>query len=193
MREVADFDASDFERRDAGDKSVYVKFYMRPVQNEAKSAQEGRPIYEEKEYLEIRTPGDQNNVIQRPVSDLDRQRFRPSYNLFKQGNEEQIVGTPLTEVPWITRSQVEELVHLRIRTLEHLADVNDGLSSKIPGLYGLKEKAKKALGLAKNQAPITELHRRNEELQNDLDTLRRTVEEQSEVIRSLKAQQNSAS
>lgn len=190
MRETADFDPEVFESRDAGDKTVYVKFYIRPVQDDAESAKAGRPIYKDREYVEIRTPGDQNNVIQRPVSDMDRQRFRGAYKAFKDGNEEQIIGTPLTEVPWITRSQVEELVHLRIRTLEHLAAVNDGLSAKIPGLYQLKDKAKAALATAEGQAPITELQKQLDEMRNHMESQQKTIAEQSEIIRKLSEQKS---
>lgn len=183
-----DFDPADFDRREAADKSVYVKFYMRPVINQDKSNKEGRPIYEDREYLEIRTPGNQTNVVQRPVTDMDRQRFRQAYQSFKAGNEEQVVGTPLVEVPWITRSIVEELSHLRIRTLEHLAGVNDDVCGRIPGLYSLKEKAQAAIQQATNQAPIVELQARNESLVQELAALKQTVEEQAAIIRSMKSE-----
>jgi len=184
---TADFDPADFESRESADKSVYVKFYMRPVQDEAKSASEGRPIYTDKEYVEIRTPGNQTNVIQRPVSDMDRQRFRHAYRAFKEGEVEQVTGTPLVEAPWITRSQVEELAHLRIRTMEHLADVGDDVCTRVPGLYTLKDRAKKMMEKSKDAAPVTELQAKNEELRNELEALKITIKEQSEVILALKA------
>lgn len=183
---MSDFNPADFERRDAAEKSVYVKFYVRPVQDEAASAKEGRPIYRDREYVEIRTPGDQNNVIQRPVSDMDRQRFRAAYAQFKDGHGEQVVGTPLVEAPWITRSQVEELSHLRIRTVEHLAAVNDDTCTRVPGLYTLRDKAKAMIEKAAGDAPVLAVQAENEKLKNELEALKQTVKEQSEIIASMK-------
>lgn len=180
-------DVTHFDDRNAGDSKVYVKFYIKPFHLEEESAQEGRPIYKDREYIEIRTPGQQTNIIQRPVNEMDRRRFPKQYRMFKEGNEEQVVGTPLTEVPWLTRSQVEELSYLRIRTLEALADLDDGVCNKHAGLYGLKNKAKAAVEKAAGQAPILDLQRQIDELKNLADTQAQTIREQSEVIGRLRA------
>lgn len=178
----ADFNVEDFESRTAADKNVYVKFYVRPMPDEAASEKEGRPIYKDREYVEIRTPGNQTNVIQRPVTDMDKQRFRDAYRAFKAGEEEQTIGTPLSEVTWITRSQVEELTHLRIRTLEHLATVDDSVCNRFAGLYKLKQRAAAAVEQSAKSAPFLQLQHENEELQNRLAALEQTVKEQSAII-----------
>jgi len=187
MREQADLDPRDFESREAADKSVYVKFYTKPVQDEAESVKEGRPIYKEREYVEIRTPGQQNNVIQRPVTDMDRQRFRLAYRQFKDGIEDQLVGTPLTEVGWMTRSQVEELHHMRVRTVEHLAELNDSVCGAHAGLYKLKQKAQQVIEEGKKNAPFAVLQEQHERAMAEMEALRQTVAEQSEIIKGLQA------
>lgn len=187
MREAYDADPRDFESREAADNSVYVKFYTKPVQDQAESDKAGRPIYKEKEYVEIRTPGQQNNVIQRPVTDMDRQRFRRAYNLFKEGMEEQLVGTPLSEVPWMTRSQVEELHHLRVRTVEHLATLGDDVCGRYAGLYKLKQKAQQVIADGEKTAPFAQLQAQHEQAMAELAEMRKTVQEQSDIIRSLQA------
>ena len=130
--QTADFDVEHFEHRNAGDKQVYVRFYIKPVEDAAATAEQGRPIYKDREYVEIRSPGNATNVVVRPVTDMDRQRFAGAYGLFKKGETEQVIGTPLTETPWLTRSQVEELAYLRIRTLEQLAGVGDDVCTRMP-------------------------------------------------------------
>lgn len=190
MNYEADFNPADFEHREAADKSVYVKFYMRPTLNQSKSDAEGRPIFDDREYLEIRTPGNQTNIINRPVSDMDRQRFRRAYQQFKAGDEEQLTGTPLSEVPWITRSMVEELIHVRIRTLEHLANVNDDVCGRIPGLYALKDRAKAALDKAAGDAPFIAMQAKNEELVNELATLKQALAEQAALLKKLNAEKS---
>jgi len=181
----ADFNVEDFEHRNAADKSVFVKFYIRPFQDEAKSIEEGRPIFKDKEYVEIRTPGNQTNIVQRPVTDMDKQRFRQAYALFKAGDAEQVVGTPLTETPWITRSQVEELAYLRIRTLEQLANVGDDVCTRLPGMFKLKQRAQAAIERAEKTAPFIAMQKENEELRNKLAALEHALADQAEAIRAL--------
>ena len=189
----ADFDVDDFKSREAGDKSVFVKFYIHPVINDAESDKEGRPIYFDKEYVEIRTPGNTTNIVHRPVTEMDKKRFRLAYGEFKAGNEEQSGGgTPLTEAPWITRSQVEELSYLRIRTLEQLAAVGDDVCTRIPGLFKLKERAKLMVEHAEKQAPFLVIQREADEMRNQLEALQQTVAEQAAIIKSLKAPDTSA-
>jgi len=184
----ADFDVNDFNTRESADKSVYVKFYIRPVINDAESDAAGRPIYHDKEYVEIRTPGNTTNVIQRPVTDMDKKRFQAAYREFKAGETEQTSGgTPLMEAPWITRSQVEELSYLRIRTLEQLAVVGDDVCTRIPGLFKLKERAKMMAEHAEKQAPFLVIQREAEEMRTRLDAMQQTIDEQAAIIKSLKA------
>lgn len=181
----ADFNVEDFEHRNAGDKSVYVKFYVRPVADEAASTEAGRPIYKDREYIEIRTPGNQNNIVQRPVSEMDRQRFQGAYRAFKAGDTEQMVGTPLSEVPWVTRSQVEELAHMRIRTLEHLSTVSDEVCGRYAGMYKMKQRAAAAIVEADKSAPFIQMQAENELLSNRLAVMEQTISEQSAIIKNL--------
>lgn len=163
-------DVNDFENRYAGDKGVHARFYMHPEQNEEKSAAAGRPIFEETEFVEIIAAGNQTSIIRRPARQMDKQRFQRQYEAFKAGHGDSDYGTILSEVPWITRSQVEELSYLRIRTLEQLANVSDSECGKHVGLYELKSKAQKALALAEGAAPMTELAKENEELKKRLNS-----------------------
>lgn len=186
MLEAADFNVEDFESRTSADKNVYVKFYTRPVMDQSASDEAGRPIYKDREYIEIRTPGNQSSIVERPVSDLDRQRFRQSYNLFKAGESEQLIGTPLAEAPWITRSQVEELAYLRIRTLEQLSVVGDDVCTKISGLFKLKQRAAAMVEHSEKQRPFIALQKENEDLRGELEALRQAVADQSKLIEGLK-------
>lgn len=181
--ETADYDVQDFNERYAADKSVYAKFYTMPVKDEHASANEGRPIFYDREYIEIRAAGNQNNIVQRPAMEQDRQRFSRQYAAFQKGAEEQVIGTPLTEVTWLTRSQVEELAYVRIRTLEHLSSVSDEICGRMPGLQDLKRKAAQILDAAEAVAPITALQEENEGLKAQVDALSRQVKELTAAIK----------
>jgi hypothetical protein len=178
-------DVTDFENRYAGDKGVHARFYMFPQKNEAKSASAGRPIFEDTEFVEIFAAGNSTNIVRRPARAMDKDRFRRQYEAFKAGTEDQLQGTPLHEVPWITRSQVEELAYLRIRTLEQLANVSDAACGKHVGLYDLKSKATKALAAAEGAAPITELTKENEELKRRLDQRDKEMDTMKEQMAKL--------
>jgi hypothetical protein len=187
MRETYEANIGDFEDQQQSDNKTYVKFYIHPVHDETKSAEEGRPIFNDLEYVEIRTPGNETNIIRTPVNELLKRRFAAQYRAFKAGELEQTTGTPLTEVPWITRSQVEELSYLRIGTIEILSEVNDDVCTRIPGLFKLKQRAQLYVKQAKESAPNLQLQKENEDMKNRLETLEHTVTEQAALIASLKA------
>lgn len=187
MTGVFDADVGHFESRYAGDRSVFAKFYYTPQKDEEASAQAGMPKFKDVLFVEIMVAGDANNVIQRQASDQDIERFRKVYDLFMSGAEEQTLGTPLSEVAWLTRSQVEELMYHKIRTLEALSTVSDDACGRLPGLYTLKEKAKAHVARADSAAPTEELRAKNEKLEEEVAALKKIVEDQTALLKELSA------
>jgi hypothetical protein len=185
--EQFDGDITHFDNRYAGDAGVHARFYIMPIKDEEASAEAGRPIYNDKEFIEIVAAGNANNIIKRKASSEDKQRFHKQYTLFKAGNEDQEIGTHLSEVPWLTRSQVEELCYMKIRTLEALANLDDSACAKVAGLYDLKKRAANHVQKASEAAPVEALHRENTELKNQIAALAQTVEEQTKLLQELKA------
>jgi acyl-CoA-binding protein len=170
MRDVAEFDVSDFENPNS-EKGIYAKFYFFPVEDTRQSAEAGRPVFVDKEFVEIIAAGNQNNIVRRPVGRMDIDRFPRQYALFKQGDAEQMIGTPLTEVPWVTRAQVEEFAYRKIRTLENLAEMSDA-QCNAPGMYDMKNKAKSWLQKANEAAPFTAMHAEMDALRAELAALK---------------------
>jgi hypothetical protein len=169
--------------QDPADARLWVKFEMRPRLDEAKSNEAGRPIYDEVEWIVIMVPGDRDTV-ERPISYQDKQRFSKQYDHWKSTGKEAVSGTPLESWPVITRSQVEELKHFRVRTVEDLANLADSSVQNFMGLVSLKNKAKAFLeaasgnGGAKFQAAI-------EQKDAQIATLEKMVRDQSEKIEQL--------
>lgn len=176
-----DFGDNDFGRgRYAADAGVFARFYVKPVLNEQRSEEANRPIYDEKVFVEIRAVGNANNIIDRKATDEDKRRFRQQYELFNAGKGEDLVGTPLSEVVWISRSQIEELAYIRVRTVEALANVNDDVCAKFAGLYDLKRKAQEYLKLANAPASheeVEQLQVQNELLNGQLEAMTKQMEE----------------
>ena len=126
----------------AADGRLFVNFFMKAVKNEAKSLEAGRAIFEEREFLNIKIPGDKNNDVVKDLSIEPHyiQRFPVQYARFKQ-NQEQVVGTPLNLAPFLTESQVEEYRALNIRTVEQLAGLSDVNAQTIMGSIKHKQEA----------------------------------------------------
>jgi hypothetical protein len=147
-------------RDTAGDDSLLVRFYMEATHNPAKSEEEGRPIVEDKVWIEISQPGNKLGVRRVPATDRHKARFPKHYAAFKSrisDDDEFLEGTPLTEWAGATRAQVEEMRFLNIRTVEQLAGMADVNNGAMMGLIGLKEKAKKYLATASGNAAAVQI------------------------------------
>lgn len=170
MREMAEFDVADFDDPNVN-RGVYARFYYVPKEDTVASAEAGRPIFKEVEYIEIIAAGNANNIIRKPAREDDRRRFHKQYAMFRQGDSDQMVGTPLTEVPWISRGQAEELMYHKIRTLENLAEANDNACAGVPGMYDLRRRAKAWLEKAAEAAPFTKMQEEMDEMRKKIASL----------------------
>lgn len=141
------------------DSRLHVRFFMDPVEQTARSIKEGRRVFEDTEFIEIMIPGDKLNVIKRQVFDIDRARFAQQYARFKQGLADQTVGTPLSELVFISAAKVKEYDYFGIKTVEQLAGAADGgdAGQRMMGFHADKQKANAFLAAAKGNAPINEL------------------------------------
>jgi hypothetical protein len=169
FEEMSDLPQPD-ESRFAHDNRLYIEFGRKPRLHPAKSREAGRAIYEEVDYISIHVPGDKSSVIERPVTEQDIQRFGDRYRKWKDGQSEAVVGTPLTALPGMTPSKVEEYKYFKILTVEQLAEANDNLGQKFMSFQQDKQRAKAFLQVAANNAPIeamnVELQKRDAEIEN---------------------------
>lgn len=154
---------------DAEDKKLFVQFMMHPKFSVTKTAEQGRPIFEDTEYVMIMVPGDSTSIVHRPVWERDRERFPLQYAAFKnKQNQVDASGTPLSAVTFLTAAQVRELEYFNCRTVEHLANMADSNATKFPGIQSLKRQAQDFLAAAAGQAPLTamrsELEKRDEQI-----------------------------
>lgn len=158
MPPIAEYDYADFEssQQTEQDAKLLVKFYHKSVKDKARSEDEGRPIFKEREYIDIRIPGSRDGAA-RPASYRDKQRFPKHYQAFKQRIELPEEGTPLTEWGGVTRSLAEELAFSNIKTVEQLAAVPDSLAGGMMGGMTLKTKATAWLERCKEDVSLERL------------------------------------
>jgi len=173
----------------AADDKLWVRFEMVPVEDPEKSKDEGRTICVDVPHIEIRTPGDRDNVLFRPMTDLDKQRFKKRYEEWlKTQNDEPTEGTPLSEVPIFKRREVEECRYLNVYTLEQLAALSDSHVKKDRGLYNYRERAKNYLDVALRGKEASRLQAEKDALENRFASQTQAIEDQKALIAALQAQ-----
>jgi hypothetical protein len=159
--------------RDTGDETLLVKFYYESVQNEAKTEEAGRPIYEDIEMISIIPPGAKSGVS-KPARQREKDRFPEHYRRFKERmSQDHVEGTKLTEWPGVTKAQADELAFFNIKTVEQLAACSDSQTMNMMGLPTLKQKAGKYLEASKEVAATVALENAMEQIAE----LQKVVEE----------------
>ena len=166
------------------DEQLLVKFYLEPMQDHTKSAELGRAVFKDVEFVDIRVPGSRDSVA-RPARPADIARFPRHYDAFKKRIDMPVEGTPLIEWPLLSRSGVEELAFLGIKTVEQLASVADVHTSSVRGLASFKRQAQEWLEDAKDDAHVTKLTARLEDAERQLELRDRQLQELSSRLASL--------
>jgi hypothetical protein len=141
-----DSNSTDYAPRNAqgrlqGDEKLIVKFSTVVVKNQVASEEEKRNIFMELPFITIKSPGDQNSVIETLSTEAYEARFPLDFENYKKGIDATLIGTPLTEWNGIRASDAEELKHFHILTVEQLANIGDELTKRKAGLPTLKIKA----------------------------------------------------
>jgi hypothetical protein len=175
LQDKSNFNTNRYE----GDEKLHVRFYMRPHLDILKSQEARRAIYADREYVQIMIPGDKLNIIDRPADLIDRNRFSAYYAKFKAGTE-QIVGTPINALPFLSQSQVEEYKFINTKTVEQLSELADSWATQIMGGLEHKRLAKQWLEDSKGvDALRAEFTKKEQEtaaqikaLQDQLDALK---------------------
>lgn len=122
------------------------RFYLRDVQNQPRSAEAGRPIFDLVPYVEILMPGQRSTVVDRKVTNEDKARWPAQWDRFEKGLAESVDGTPLEQWALLNRAQVAELRALNIRTVEQVAALDDAALQRIgPGARDLQKRARQHL------------------------------------------------
>lgn len=158
------------------DRSLFVEFSIEPVKNEARSIEEGREIYEDKEYITIRFAGDKNTVRKtrvKPGSDWPH-RFPMQWQAFKNQQVQVQEGTPITEWPLIGKSEAMELKAINIHTVDALAAVTDS-NLKWHGARTLRDKAIYWLANAKDGAGLAKLQAENDDLRTQIEAMKNEI------------------
>jgi hypothetical protein len=174
------------ETRFAEDHKLFVQFYRMPRLNPKKSEEAGRAIYEEIDCIKIMVPGDKLNIIDRPMDSIDRRRFAAKYEKWKAGQGNVVEGTPLSSLPKMTPTKVEEYKFFNIQTVEQLAEANDNIGSKFFGFQEDKRAAKAFIELAKGNAPLEKMNSELKERDAKIEELQAQIEAITKMMKGKK-------
>jgi hypothetical protein len=162
------------------DAKLMVRFEMRAVKHEFNSIKEGRPIFVDIPYIYVITPGSRDVMAAEATPDYQR-RFKRQWDAFISREAAPESGTPLSEVTWLTKSQVAEMQAMNIKTVEHLVNLPDSLANGVMGYHQIKDRARRFLAAAAGEAPMLAMEAKLKE--RDL-----RLEEQAREIELMKAQ-----
>src|SRR3990167_1945476 len=170
-----------------------VYFYDREVQNQFKSEQESRPIFELVTFIKKIPPGDKLLEIDSKASKKDFLNYPEEYEKYQKKQTSHVSGTSLDVWTQLTRSQVAELKALNIFTVEQLASLPDQYGQKFMGFQGMKQKAQSFLRAAQGQAARekmeTLLKSRDEENAKLREEVSEALKGQNALMESIKAMQ----
>jgi uncharacterized protein YjiS (DUF1127 family) len=174
----------------------YVKFVQRAVEDRSLPEVSGKYGSKDVDFAEITRPG-QNDTVEREVgpwlSDMQKrvenglvpstwlEHFQKQYAAWKEGQELPEEGTPVRLWPAVGPAQVEELLHLKIRTVEALAQLDDGALSRIgTGAVTLRNRARawvEAAGsIGTTAAKLERLEVENDTLKTQVADMRKQLE-----------------
>ena len=180
--------------------AVFPRFYTKAIEHKGRSREEGRPIFVEQEYVEIRIAGDNKNIVNRKVTQRDIDRWPKLYEHFKSGREQTMEGTPVKEWMSLSVTRALELQAINIHTVEQLSEVPDSNLHMI-GMDGreLKTKAIAYLKAAKEAGYSERLAIQNQSLKDDVEFLKGKIgplidklDELTNEINRLKGQEHAA-
>ena len=158
-------------------KHLSVEFYAEPIEDPKATAEQGRPIFNDVEFVRIRAAGSRD-VFVAPAHDQSSKKdpnngkrmtyaqlhFGP-YEAFKRGIEFRESGTPLSELTNISAAKRKELNAVNVYTVEQLAALDGASLAKLGmGGRGLKTLAQEYISKATGVGAMSKLALENEEL-----------------------------
>lgn len=164
----------------SADSRLQVRFYKRPVQQEAETLASGRPIYKEFDFVHICVAGDTLTEIDTYVLQSHKTRFPIQWANYQNRigkDDQEVIGTPVAEWPLVSKSQAEELRAMRFYTVEAIAGASDQQLQRMgmaagQSPYSFRDKAKSFLNLAKKASEIDQREQELESLRKENEAMR---------------------
>ena len=171
------------------DARLAVTFYKKSVKQEDASNEAGRPIFKEFDFVHICVAGDTLTEIDTYVLNSHKQRFPQQWANYQNrvgANDDQVIGTPVSEWPLVSKSQAEELRAMKFHTVESIAGASDqqlqrmGMAAGMSP-YAFRDKAKAFLNLATTAAET-------DKRESEINALKQELAKKDEETAKMKAE-----
>jgi hypothetical protein len=165
-----------------GARGQLAIFYHKSVHNPQRSQQEGRPVFEDRVFVRVAPPGERLNIVDRPATRQDQQRWPQQWALFQQNKEQTPEGTPI-ELLYPEKPAVAATLRANgVMTIESCAELSGHAIDSIGmGAQSWVNAAQKYVSYANRGVAITQ-HRK------DLEERDRKIRIQDQQIEELQNQ-----
>jgi hypothetical protein len=158
-------------------ETAFAIFSIEARENPYETKKQGRPVFENIEYVEIIVPGSKD-VFRQPASEGHKQRFAQQYAQFKARETQRPDGVPIDELSTATAAERATCKALNVLTVEALASYPDSAAHRLgPGAQALKRKAVAFLQSQKGASFATALQEENRTLRNEVAALKSQMTE----------------
>lgn len=177
------------------DAALHVEFEMRPVFMEALSKKEGKEIWEDRAFVTIAQPGAKSDIVRQvkmegtPNHPSDPERFPRQWAAFQAKHEQVQTGLPLEQCAFMSKARVLEFKSQRIHTCEQLAELPDSVCQTLGlGARELRDQARARLDENERARALSVAHAETDDLRNEVETLRRQLEQLASAQRGVTAE-----
>lgn len=150
----------DFQGAHNPDQHLTVLFFRKAIQNNFESEKQGRPIFDEADFVRINIPGDKLLTVETFVRPDHQKKYPLQWAHYKNqmDGDQRLVGkTPINQWPRLSVAQVAELQHMKFLSVEDIANASDGMLQNIGMIggmspYAFREAAQRFLKLAADES-----------------------------------------
>lgn len=181
------------------DRPPYLEFSRRAVEDRALSVEKGHYVSKDVDFVAVQRPGSRDIHEEEAVSYLKKYEekvraglapvawlamFKTNYDMWKSGQEAPAEGTSLKAWPLISPAQCDNLIRMKVRTVEDLANLPEGELSQLGmGVLGLRIKAKEWLNQGSEKGVLIE---KIAELTRDNQSLAASLQKLAEEFKTMK-------
>jgi hypothetical protein len=176
-----------------GDPSMVVMFYVRPIRNPSKSAEFGRPYFDDKVFVRIHPPGERLNIVEREASETDKRRFPMQWAQFRENAPQTSDGTPIDMLFAANPSTAAALKASGVHTVEQCAALSaHAIESIGMGAQQWVNEATRYLEVANKGVKASQLKAALEDKDRQIHSLEHKVDLLETELNHLREKANSA-
>lgn len=160
-----------------GDRNMVCMFFTKATHSPVKSAESGRPVFEDKVFVRIHPPGERLNIVERPATVQDQRRFPAQWAQFKENREQVPEGTPV-DLLYPDQPAIAAMLRANnVHTVEQLAELSaTAIESIGMGTQTYVNNAVKYLEMANKGMAAAQVRRELEDRDRQIKTLTSTIE-----------------